>query len=33
VPTLLNAVAGIVAGAVVLVGVMAASKIWKAVKG
>ena len=33
VPALLNAVAGIVAGAVVLVGVMAASKIWKSVKG
>jgi predicted DNA repair protein MutK len=32
VPTLLNAVAGIVAGAVVLVGVMVASKIWRAVK-
>ncbi|CAI8713434.1 DUF808 domain-containing inner membrane protein YedI [Pseudomonas sp. IT-P253] len=33
VPTLLNAVAGIVAGAVVLAGVMAFSKIWKLVKG
>jgi predicted DNA repair protein MutK len=33
VPTLLNAVAGIVAGAVVLAGVMVASKVWKAVKG
>ncbi|UWF50964.1 DUF808 domain-containing protein [Pseudomonas sp. N3-W] len=33
VPVLLNAVAGIVAGAVVLVGVMAASKICKALKG
>ncbi|MGH8348086.1 MAG: DUF808 domain-containing protein [Pseudomonas sp.] len=33
VPTLLNGVAGIVAGAVVLVGVMAAGKIWKALKG
>jgi hypothetical protein len=33
VPVLLNGVAGIVAGAVVLVGVMAASKIWKALKG
>jgi predicted DNA repair protein MutK len=32
VPTLLNAVAGIVAGAVVLAGVMVASKIWKALK-
>jgi hypothetical protein len=32
VPALLNAVAGIVAGAVVLVGVMAVSKIWKMVK-
>jgi uncharacterized protein len=32
VPTLLNAVAGIVAGAVVLAGVMVASKIWRAVK-
>ncbi len=29
VPTLLNAVAGILAGAVVLVGVMAASKVWR----
>lgn len=29
VPTLLNAVAGIIAGAVVLVGVMAASKVWQ----
>ena len=33
VPTLLNAVAGIIAGAVVLVGVMAVSKLWRAVKG
>ncbi|RON45594.1 DUF808 domain-containing protein [Pseudomonas frederiksbergensis] len=33
VPTLLNAVAGIVAGAVVLAGVMIASKIWRSVKG
>ncbi|MGZ7459734.1 DUF808 domain-containing protein [Pseudomonas sp. Ma2-10] len=33
VPTLLNAVAGIVAGAVVLAGVRVASKLWKAVKG
>jgi predicted DNA repair protein MutK len=33
VPVLLNGVAGIVAGAVVLVGVMAVSKIWKALKG
>jgi predicted DNA repair protein MutK len=33
VPTLLNAVAGIVAGAVVLAGVMVVSKIWKTVKG
>jgi predicted DNA repair protein MutK len=33
VPVLLNGVAGIVAGAVVLVGVLAASKIWKALKG
>jgi predicted DNA repair protein MutK len=32
VPTLLNAVAGIVAGAVVLAGVMAISKIWKTIK-
>ncbi|WP_433736572.1 DUF808 domain-containing protein [Pseudomonas putida] len=32
VPTLLNGLAGIVAGAVVLVAVMAASKIWKALK-
>ena len=32
VPTLLNAVAGIVAGAVVLAGVMIVSKIWKTVK-
>jgi hypothetical protein len=29
---LLNAVAGIVAGAVVLAGVMLVSKIWKALK-
>ncbi|APC15278.1 hypothetical protein BLL42_05915 [Pseudomonas frederiksbergensis] len=33
VSSLLNAAAGIVAGAVVLAGVMAASKIWRAVKG
>jgi predicted DNA repair protein MutK len=33
VPVLLNGVAGIVAGAAVLVGVMAVSKIWKALKG
>ena len=33
VPTLLNAVAGIVAGAVVLAGVRVASRLWKAVKG
>jgi predicted DNA repair protein MutK len=33
VPMLLNAAAGIVAGAVVLAGVMVASKIWKALKG
>ncbi|MBT2340502.1 MULTISPECIES: DUF808 domain-containing protein [Pseudomonas] len=33
VPMLLNAVAGIVAGAVVLAGVMAVGKIWKALKG
>ncbi|MDR6609738.1 DUF808 domain-containing protein [Pseudomonas synxantha] len=33
VPMLLNGVAGIVAGAAVLVGVMAVSKIWKALKG
>ena len=33
VPMLLNAVAGIVAGAVVLVGVMAVSKVWKTLKG
>ena len=33
VPTLLNAVAGIIAGAVVLVGVMAVSKVWRAIKG
>ncbi|UVM74044.1 DUF808 domain-containing protein [Pseudomonas alvandae] len=33
VPMLLNAVAGIVAGAVVLVGVLVVSKIWKALKG
>lgn len=31
-PTLLNAVAGIIAGAVVLVGVMAASKVWRMAK-
>ncbi len=30
---LLNAAAGIVAGAVVLAGVMGVSKLWKAVKG
>ena len=33
VPMLLNAVAGIVAGAVVLAGVMLVSKIWRSVKG
>jgi hypothetical protein len=33
VPALLNAAAGIVAGAVVLAGVMAVSKIWKWLKG
>lgn len=33
VPILLNGVAGIVAGAVVLAGVMAATKIWKAFSG
>ena len=33
VPTLLNAVAGIIAGAVVLAGVMAVSKVWRAIKG
>lgn len=32
-PTLLNAVAGIVAGAVVLLGVTLASKAWRAVRG
>ncbi|VVO13892.1 DUF808 domain-containing protein [Pseudomonas fluorescens] len=32
VPTLLNAVAGIIAGAVVLVGVMAFSKVWRMAK-
>jgi predicted DNA repair protein MutK len=32
VPTLLNAVAGIIAGAVILVGVMAASKVWRMAK-
>jgi predicted DNA repair protein MutK len=32
VPTLLNAVAGIIAGAVVLVGVMAVSKVWRMAK-
>ncbi|PQP06504.1 DUF808 domain-containing protein [Pseudomonas frederiksbergensis] len=32
VPTLLNAVAGIVAGAAVLIGVMAVGKLWKTVK-
>ena len=32
VPTLLNAVAGIIAGAVVLVGVIAASKVWRMAK-
>jgi hypothetical protein len=32
VPTLLNAVAGIIAGAAVLVGVMAVGKLWKTVK-
>ncbi|TNF79675.1 DUF808 domain-containing protein [Pseudomonas sp. ICMP22404] len=33
VPMLLNAVAGIVAGAVVLAGVMVVGKVWKALKG
>ncbi|BBH34751.1 hypothetical protein SAMN04488697_108239 [Pseudomonas sp. 43mfcvi1.1] len=33
VPMLLNAVAGIVAGAAVLVGVLAVGKVWKALKG
>ncbi|MBD9464299.1 DUF808 domain-containing protein [Pseudomonas sp. Pdm06] len=33
VPTLLNAVAGIVAGAAVLAGVMVVGKVWKALKG
>ncbi|NNA07890.1 DUF808 domain-containing protein [Pseudomonas lundensis] len=33
VPTLLNAVAGIIAGAVVLAGVTAASSLWRAIKG
>ncbi|CAH0315806.1 DUF808 family protein [Pseudomonas mediterranea] len=33
VPMLLNAVAGIVAGAVVLAGVMVVGKLWKALKG
>jgi len=33
VPMLLNAVAGIVAGAVVLAGVMIVGKVWKALKG
>ncbi|MFW9081104.1 DUF808 domain-containing protein [Pseudomonas sp. P2757] len=33
VPTLLNAVAGIIAGAVVLAGVMVIGKLWKALKG
>ncbi|EPJ93754.1 DUF808 domain-containing protein [Pseudomonas sp. CFII68] len=33
VPMLLNALAGIVAGAVVLVGVLAVSKVWKTLKG
>ncbi|ALI08943.1 MULTISPECIES: DUF808 domain-containing protein [Pseudomonas] len=33
VPTLLNAVAGIVAGAAVLAGVMVVGKLWKALKG
>ncbi|MFJ2362765.1 DUF808 domain-containing protein [Pseudomonas sp. NPDC087697] len=33
VPSLLNAAAGIVAGAVVLAGVMVVSKVWRAVKG
>ncbi|CAH0307649.1 DUF808 domain-containing protein [Pseudomonas brassicacearum] len=33
VPTLLNAVAGIVAGAVVLAGVLVVGKVWKALKG
>ncbi|MBV4454644.1 MULTISPECIES: DUF808 domain-containing protein [Pseudomonas] len=33
VPTLLNAVAGIIAGAVVLLGVVVVSKAWRAIKG
>ena len=33
VPTWLNAVAGIIAGAVVLAGVMAGSSLWRAIKG
>ncbi|ROM74961.1 hypothetical protein BK654_19130 [Pseudomonas brassicacearum] len=33
VPMLLNAVAGIIAGAVVLAGVMVVGKVWKALKG
>lgn len=33
VPTLLNAVAGIVAGAVVLAVVAGVSKVWRAIKG
>ena len=33
VPTVLNAVAGIIAGAVVLAGVMAGSSLWRAIKG
>ncbi|MNT97889.1 hypothetical protein D3C72_2403230 [compost metagenome] len=33
VPTLLNAVAGIVAGALVLVGVSIVGKVWKTLKG
>ena len=33
VPTLLNAVAGIITGAVVLAGVTAASSLWRAIKG
>lgn len=32
VPTLLNAVAGIIAGAVVLMGVMAVGKVWRGAK-
>ena len=32
VPTLINAVVGIIAGAVVLAGVMVVSKVWRAIK-